>query len=184
MTKINCRIKSKPHTHLQTMDKKMCKVKKIGMKLYKEWYSLSIHFHRIWGQKMTKLTKWKKGQKIKSRIISKPHAHLQTIGKTCAKFQKDQYKIVWGVALTRYPLSIHFHRIWGQEIAKWKKWQKLMQGLYPNHIHIFRPWRKHVQSFKKIGIKLHEEWRSQGIHCLFTEVKKWLSSQSRKIDKK
>ena len=25
------------------------------------------------------------------------------------------------------------------------------------HMHIFRPWRKHVQSFKKIGIKLYEE---------------------------
>ena len=25
VTKINCRIKSKPHAHLQTMDKKLCK---------------------------------------------------------------------------------------------------------------------------------------------------------------
>ena len=25
-TKINCKIKSKPHAHLQTMEKKMCKV--------------------------------------------------------------------------------------------------------------------------------------------------------------
>ena len=59
-----------------------------------------------------------------------------------------------------------------------------MQGLYPNHMHIFRPWRKHVQSFKKIGIKLYEELRSQGTHCLYTEVEKWLSSQSGKSDKK
>ena len=50
-----------------------------------------------------------------------------------------------------------------------------MQGLYPNHMHIFRPWRKHVQSFKKIGIKLYEELRSQGTHCLYIEVEKWLS---------
>ena len=109
-------------------------------------------------------------------IISKPHAHLQTMEKTCAKFQKDRYKIVWGVALTRYPLSIHFHRLWGQEMTKFakrKKWQKLMQGLYPNHIHIFWPWRKRVQSFKKIVIKLYVELRSQGTHCLFTQVKKW-----------
>ena len=92
---------------------------------------------------------------------------------------------LWGVALTRYPLSIHFHRIWGQEMtkfAKWKNWQKLMQGLYPNHMHIFRPWRKHKQIFKKIGIKLYEDLRSQGTHCLLIEVKKWLSSQSGKSD--
>ena len=109
------------------------------------------------------------------------------MGKTCAKFQKDRYKIVWGVALTRYPLSQHFHNIWGQKMTKfpkWKKWQKLMQGLHPNHMHIFRPWRRHVQSFKKIGIKLYEELHSQGTHCLYTEVKKWLSSQSGKSDKK
>ena len=109
------------------------------------------------------------------------------MAKTCAKFQKDRFKIVWGVALTRYPLFIHFHRIWGQEMTKfvkWKKWQKLMQGLYPNHMHISRPWRKHVQSFKKCGIKLYEELSSQGTHCLYTEVKKWLSSQSGKSDKK
>ena len=47
-----------------------------------------------------------------------------------------------------------------------------MQGLYPKHMHIFRPWRKHVQSFKKIGIKLYEELRSQGTHCLYIEVEK------------
>ena len=109
------------------------------------------------------------------------------MAKTCAKFQKDRYKIVCGVALTRWPLSIHFHRIWGQEMtkfAKWKKWQKLKQGLYLNHMHIFRPWRKHEQSFKKIGIKLYEELHSQGTHCLYIEVKEWLSSRSGKSDKK
>ena len=51
-------------------------------------------------------------------------------------------------------------------------------------MHIFRPWRKHVQSFKKIGIKLYEELRSQGTDCLYIEVEKWLSSQSGKSDKK
>ena len=59
-----------------------------------------------------------------------------------------------------------------------------MQGLYPNHMHIFRPLRKHVQSLRKIGIKLYEELRSQGTHCLYTKVEKWLSSQSGKSDKK
>ena len=119
--------------------------------------------------------KVKKVTKINSRIISKSHAHLQTMEKTCAKFQKDRCKIVWRVVLTRYPLSKHFHRIWGQKMkkfTKWKKWQQLRQGLYPNNMHIFRPWRKHVQSFKKIGIKLYEELRSQGTPCLYIEVEK------------
>ena len=49
-----------------------------------------------------------------------------------------------------------------------------MKGLYPNHMHIFRPWRKHVQSFKKIGIKLYEESRSQDTHCLHIEVEKMI----------
>ena len=98
---------------------------------------------------MTKFTKWKKWQKLIQGLYSNHvHIHLKTIEKTCAKFQKDQYKIVWGVALTRYPLSIHFHRIWGQKMTKftkWKKWQKLTQGLYPNHMHIFRPWKKRAK---------------------------------------
>ena len=33
-------------------------------------------------------------------------------------------------------------------MTKWKKRQKLMQGLHPNHMHIIRRWRKHVQSLK------------------------------------
>ena len=87
-------------------------------------------------------------------------------------------------------LSLDFHWIWGQKMTKftkWKKWQKLIQGLYPNHMHISRPWRKHVQSFKKISIKLYEELRSQGTHChnifIESEVRKWQSSQSGKSNK-
>ena len=69
-------------------------------------------------------------------------------------------------------------------MTKWKKWQKSIQGLHPNHMHISRPWKIYVQSFKKIGIKLYEELRSQGTHCLYTEDEKWQSSQSGKCDKK
>ena len=58
-----------------------------------------------------------------------------------------------------------------------------MQGLYPNHMHIFRPWRKHVQSFKKIGIKLYEELRSQRTHCLYIEVEKWQFTKWKKVTK-
>ena len=60
---------------------------------------------------MTKVRKMEKVTKIKARIISKPHAHLQTMEKTCAKFQKG-------------------------------------------------------------CMKLYEELRSQGTHCLYTEVEK------------
>ena len=38
-----------------------------------------------------------------------------------------------------------------------------MQELYQKQMHNFRLWRKHVQSFKKIGIKLYEELRSQEV---------------------
>ena len=139
---------------------------KKGLKLYKELRLQGTHY--LYTFIKSEVRKWQSSQsekvtKINSRIISKTHAHLKNMKKTCAKFQKDQYKIVWGVALTRYPVSIHFHRIWGQKMTKftkWKKGQKSKQGLYPNHMHIFRPWRKHVQSFKKIGIKLYEELRS------------------------
>ena len=36
--------------------------------------------------------------KINAKIISKAHGQLQTMDKTCAKFQKDWYKIVCGGA--------------------------------------------------------------------------------------
>ena len=111
---------------------------------------------------------------------SKWYAHLQTMEKTWAKFQKDRYKIIWDVALTRYPLSIHFHRIWGQKNVSMNCLVSELSCSHPNDMHISRPWRKRVQSFKKIGIKLYEVLRSQGTHCLYTfiesEVRKWQGS--------
>ena len=44
--------------------------------------------------------------KINLRVISKCHAHLQSLTKTPVKFQKDWDKIVGGVALTRYLMAI------------------------------------------------------------------------------
>ena len=117
---------------------------------------------------MTKFTKWKKWQKLIQGLYPN-HVHIsRPRQKHVQSFIKIGIKNVWGVAHTRYPLSLDFHRIWGQKMTKftkWKKWQKLIQGLYLNHMHISRPWRKHVQSFKKISIKLCEELRSQGTHC-------------------
>ena len=128
VTKINSRIISKPRAHLQTMAKTCAK-------FHKDRYKI------VWGVALTryppvsrlaqnlrsenyKVHKVEKVTKINSRIISKPYAHLQTMAKTCTKFQKDQYKIGWGVVLTRYPLSQHFHRIWGQKMTKFVKWKK------------------------------------------------------------
>ena len=163
------------------------------MKLYKELRLQDNHCLYTFIESEVRndqVHKVEKVTKINSRIISKPCAHLQTMAKTCAKFHKDRYRIVWGVTLTRYPLSLDFHRIWGQKSTKFtkrKKWQKLIQGLYPNHMHISRPWRKHVQSFKKISIKLYEELCSQGTHYrnifIESEVRKWQSSQSGKSNK-
>ena len=53
-----------------------------------------------------------------------------------------------------------------------KKLQKICQGLYEKQVHIFRLWRKHVQSSKKISIKLYEELCSRSTHCLYIEGEK------------
>ena len=52
-------------------------------------------------EKLTKLKLRKKVSKITLRIISKSHAHLQSMVKTSVKFQKNQNKTVGGVAPTR-----------------------------------------------------------------------------------
>ena len=78
---------------------------------------------------MTKFKMRKKVTKINLRIISKPHAHLQTMTKTPVKFQKDRHKTVGGVVHTMYPLSIHFDSIRASKMAKikmQKKCQKLI----------------------------------------------------------
>ena len=46
---------------------------------------------------------------INLRIISKPHAYLQSMVTTSAKFQENRNKTVGGNAHTRYPLPIHFY---------------------------------------------------------------------------
>ena len=69
------------------------------------------------------------------RIISKLHAHFETMTKTPVKFEKDRHKTVGGVAHTGYPVSIHFNCIRAWKMAKLKmrkKRQKLIWGLYPN----------------------------------------------------
>ena len=98
VTKINCRIKSKPHAHLQTMEKKdVQSCIKTGMKLYKELRLQGNHCLYTFIEsevRNDKVHKVEKVTKINSRIISKLRAHLQTMAKTCAKFHKVRYKIV------------------------------------------------------------------------------------------
>ena len=103
------------------------------------------------------------------KILSKPHAHLQTLEKTCTKFQKDRYKIVRGVAIIRYAVSIYL-RSENDKVHKVETVTKI-QGLHQKHMHIFRLSRKPVQSFKKIGIKLYEELLTR-YHSLYSEGEK------------
>ena len=70
---------------------------KTGMKLHKELRLQGNHCLYTFIEsevRKDKVHKVEKVTKINSRIISKPRAHLQTMAKTCAKFHKDQYKIV------------------------------------------------------------------------------------------
>ena len=83
----------------------------------------NVHFHTIWGSENDKV-KVEKVTKINLKIISKPCALLQTWEKTCANFQKDRFKIVWKVAITRYPLSIHL-RSENDKVQKVQKSDKI-----------------------------------------------------------
>ena len=58
------------------------------------------------------------------------------------------------------------------KLKKYKKVTKNMARIYEKHMHIFRLWRKHVQSCKKISIKLYEKLCSRGTHCLYIEDEK------------
>ena len=61
--------------------------KKTGLKLYEKLQSKGTLCLYIWGQKMTKVKKYKKVTKNMARIIWK--AHAQTMEKTFEKMQKD-----------------------------------------------------------------------------------------------
>ena len=92
--------------------------------------------------------------KINLRIISKPHAHLQSMMKTSVKFQNNRNKTVGGVAHTRYPLSIHFHY---QNARKNDKVQiaKIVSNI--NLRIISKPYA-HLQSMMKTSVKFQKNW--------------------------
>ena len=60
-----------------------------------EWFPRYYAFYEV------------KSDKKYGKDYMKSRCTTSDYGETCAKFQKDQYKIVLGVVLTRYPLSIY-----------------------------------------------------------------------------
>ena len=68
-------------------------------------YKTISKFHSL-RLKNNKVHKMEKVTKNNLTVISKPHGHPHTVKKTAAKFQKDPYKTVRGVALTKDPVSM------------------------------------------------------------------------------
>ena len=151
----------------------------IGLKKYPQ----SVHFHKIWGSENDKV-KVEKVKKINLNIISKSTCTSADPGENMCKVSKRP------VQNCMRSCNHKVSTVYTSEVKKWqsskstKKWQKIWQGLYEKHMHIFRLWRKHEQSSKKISIKLYEELCLRGTHCLYIEGEKWLSSQCGKSDKK
>ena len=104
MTKIKLRITVKCHAHIQTLTKTPAKFRIDPGKIVG-----GVAFTRYPVSKCSKpkndyvqTAKKKKVTKINVRITVKCHAHIQTLTKTPAKFQKDPAKTVGGVAFTRF----------------------------------------------------------------------------------
>ena len=117
-------------------------------------------------------------------IISKPHAHPHTMEKTYAKMQNDWYKTVRGVALTRGTHCLY---------TEGEKWLSSQCGKSDKNVLIVIPKPyAHPHSMKKTHAKFqNNQYKTvkgvaltRGTHCLYIEVKKWLSSQCGKSDKK
>ena len=155
--------------------------KKIGIKLYEELRSHGTYMYSLYTFVESEVRKWKSSQSRKSdkKLTQGLYPNHMHIFKPWRKFLQRFKKI--GIKLYEELRSQGTYSLYTFVESEVKKWQssqsrksdkKLMQGLYLNHSHIFKPWRKLLQRFKKIGIKLYEELRSQGTHCLFIEVKK------------
>ena len=71
--------------------------------------------------------------------------------------------------MTLYPLSIHLRSV-NDKVQKEQKSDKKYGKDYMKSTCTSSDYgKKHVQSSKKISIKLYEELYSQGTHCLYTE---------------
>ena len=89
----------------------------------------------------------KKSDINNGRITSKPHAYLQTMPKTPAMFQKDQYKTVRGVAPTSYPS----HCVYGRTDSRNDGRTNLIVG--DNEVTMERP--KSQSKGSNIGLTLN-----------------------------
>ena len=137
ISKIDLRIINKPCAHLQRMVKISLKFqrnlnKTVGGVAHTR-YPLSIQLHCQNARKTTKFKLQKNVSKIILRIISKQHAHLQSMVKISVKFQRNRNKTVGGVAHTKYRLSIQFHCQNARKTTKFKL-QKLCQNLSEYYI--------------------------------------------------
>ena len=90
------------HMHIFIPFRKFCKVSK---QLKENCKRTLIAFH-------VKKEKVHKAEKVREKLRTrpKPDTQLQSRQKASAKFQNNRWKTVWGVAPTRYPLTlIVFH---------------------------------------------------------------------------
>ena len=117
-------------------------------------------------------------------IIPKPHAHPHTMKKTYAKFQNDRYRTVRGVALTRGTHCLY------TEGKKWLSSQcgKSDKKCSNNYTQTTCTSSYHEENTRKVSNNQYKTVRgfvlTRGTHCLYIEVKKWLSSQCGKSVKK
>ena len=108
---------------------------------------------------------------------------MHILKKTCVKFKKDWCKIIRGVAITRYPLSIHL-RSGNNKVHKAEKSDKKYCKDYIKSTCTSSDYGEKMRKvLKKIDIKLYEELCSWGTHWLYIEGEKWLSSQWGKSNK-
>ena len=92
---------------------------------------LTIHFHCQNAREMAKFKLQKKVTNINLRIISKPHAYLQSMVIISVKFQENRNKTVGGVAHTRYMHGLFLGEIvrdllifWPEISLKLVEWEK------------------------------------------------------------
>ena len=144
MIKNYFRILKKPHAYLQAILKAHVKFQKDQPKtvggVKGTRYLLPIDFCNIRTQKMS-VKNAEKVIKNYSKILKKPHAHLQTILKTPVKFQKDRTKTVGGVKGKKYLLKTRNHAprktknsvppLFFEKAGDNKKWVGKIRPKYP-----------------------------------------------------
>ena len=104
VTKNVLTILPKPHAHPYTVKKTHAKFQNNQYKTVRG-VVLTGGTHCLYTEvKNDKVNNVEKVTKNNLTITFEAHAHLHTMTKTHAKFQKDRYKTIRGVALTRHPV--------------------------------------------------------------------------------